>query len=86
MESDAELRRELTEAIAKVRRQLEIMTGPSAGNRSVWGDNTAAIADLRSELAELQQALDNLDEDDEPGDGGGSQLDALDDGRHRRED
>jgi hypothetical protein len=64
MESDADLRRELTEAVAKVRRQLEIITGPSAGNRSVWGDNTAAIADLQSELAQLEQALDDLDKDD----------------------
>jgi hypothetical protein len=61
MESKADLRRELTEAIAKVRRQLEIITGPSAGNRSIWADNTEVITDLRSELAQLEQALADLD-------------------------
>ncbi len=63
MESNADLRGELTNAIANVRRQLEIITGPSAGNRSHWGDNTAVIADLRSELAQLEQALDDLERD-----------------------
>ena len=67
MESKADLHRELSEAIANVRRQLEIITGPSAGNRSIWGDNTGAIADLRSELAQLEQALDDLDSDDAEG-------------------
>ena len=58
------LREQLQAARDKVQRQLDIITGPSAGNRSHWGDNTAVIADLESELAQLEQALKDLDSSD----------------------
>jgi len=55
------LRDQLTAARDNVSRQLEIISGPAAGNRSRWGDNNAVTADLRSELAQLEQALAELD-------------------------
>ncbi len=55
------LRDQLSAASDKVRRQIEIITGPAAGNRSHWGDNSAVIEELRSELAQLEQALAEQD-------------------------
>jgi hypothetical protein len=54
------LRDQLSAARDRVRRQLEIITGPAAGNRSRWGDNSAVIAGLKSELAQIEQALTGL--------------------------
>ena len=57
-ESKSELREELTEAINKVRRELEILQAPS----SIGGppDNGSVVADLESELRRLLEARDNL--------------------------
>ena len=53
-ESDDLLREELDEAIAKVRRELEIIQSPS----SIGGgaDNRGVIAELAAELEALEQA------------------------------
>jgi hypothetical protein len=53
------LREQLDEAIARVRRELEILFAPS----SIGGgaDNRSVIADLEKELRELQEARANLD-------------------------
>ncbi len=55
------LRDQLVEARDKLRRQLDLLNGPPAGNRSHWGDNGAVIADLEAELAEIEQALTQMD-------------------------
>ena len=53
-ESDKPLREQLNDAIARVRRELEILQSPS----SIGGgaDNREVIADLEKELRELQEA------------------------------
>ena len=58
-ETDAELRAELMEARERVRHELEILFAPS----SIGGppDNGSAVADLRKELAEIEEALGRLD-------------------------
>ncbi len=57
-ESTQQLRQELTEAIDKVRRELEILQAPS----SIGGppDNGSVIAALEDELRRLQQAKADL--------------------------
>ena len=57
-EPDTSLRRELTEAIEKVRRELEILAAPS----SIGGkpDDRSVIADLEAELRALEEARANL--------------------------
>jgi hypothetical protein len=53
-ESDKPLREQLDDAIAKVRRELEILSAPSSiGGRP---DDGSVIAALESELAQLQEA------------------------------
>ncbi len=56
------LRRELTEAIDKVRRQIEIARSPSNMTPVAYSapDNRSAIAALETELAELEAALRDL--------------------------
>ena len=60
--SDQPLRQELTEAIDKVRRQIEIARSPSnmtpVPNRAP--DNRSAIMALEAELVELEAALRDL--------------------------
>ena len=53
-DSDAPLRAQLDEAIDRVRRQLEILRSPS----SIGGgaDNREALAELETELRELEDA------------------------------
>ena len=58
-ESDRDLRRELTEARDKVRRELEIVRFPT--NVGGGADNREVIAQLEAELAELEAALANRD-------------------------
>jgi hypothetical protein len=57
-QSDDPLREELTEAINKVRRELEILQAPS----SIGGppDNGSVIADLEDELRRLEEAKADL--------------------------
>lgn len=57
-ETNQQLRQELTEAIDKVRRELEILQAPS----SIGGppDNGSVIAELEDELRRLQQAKADL--------------------------
>ncbi|MBS0360263.1 MAG: hypothetical protein JSR98_02690 [Proteobacteria bacterium] len=57
-ESKKALYQELTEAIDKVRRELEILNAPS----SIGGppDNGSVVADLEAELARLLEARANL--------------------------
>jgi hypothetical protein len=59
-ESIDDLRGQLIAAISNVRRQLEILNGPAAGNRSHWGDTRSVSGDLESELAQLERALSDL--------------------------
>ncbi len=57
-ESKASLRAQLTDAIAKVRRQLEILYAPSSiGNPPDEGGDIAA---LETELRDLEAALADL--------------------------
>jgi hypothetical protein len=53
-DSDRPLRAQLDEAIDRVRRELEILRSPS----SIGGgaDNRSVIADLETELRELEEA------------------------------
>jgi hypothetical protein len=53
-DSDEPLRPQLDEAIARVRRELEILRSPS----SIGGgaDNRSVVADLEKELRELEEA------------------------------
>jgi hypothetical protein len=65
MESRAKLREELEEAIAKVREQISVQSGssdPFAGAAVPSGDALAVKA-LEDELAELEEALADLDSD-----------------------
>jgi len=57
-ESEKPLREQLTEAIDKVRRELEILAAPS----SIGGgsDDRSVVADLEAELRELEAARANL--------------------------
>jgi hypothetical protein len=57
-ESEKPLREQLDDAIAVVRRDLEILRSPS----SIGGgaDNRSVIADLESELNALRQARANV--------------------------
>jgi hypothetical protein len=57
-ESEKSVREELTEAIEKVRRELEILQSPS----SIGGgaDSRSVIADLEAELQALKEARANL--------------------------
>jgi hypothetical protein len=57
-ESEKQLREELTEAINKVRRELEILQAPS----SIGGppDNGSVVADLEKELQRLLEARADL--------------------------
>lgn len=57
-ESDKPIREELTEAINKVRRELEILQAPSSIGGSP--DNGSLIADLESELRRLLEARADL--------------------------
>jgi|HubBroStandDraft_1064217.scaffolds.fasta_scaffold23629_5 hypothetical protein len=67
MDSKAELRRELEDAIAKVKRQLEIDATPSAMPRILGGppDMRGVVGELQSELARLQEALAGLGSGDD---------------------
>jgi hypothetical protein len=57
-ESDEPLRPQLDVAIAKVRRELEILESPSSiGGRP---DDGSVVAALRKELAELENARTGL--------------------------
>jgi hypothetical protein len=57
-DSEVPLRDQLDEAIARVRRELEILMSPS----SIGGgaDNRSAIRDLETELQELRDARQGL--------------------------
>jgi hypothetical protein len=57
-ESEKPLREQLTQAIARVRRELEILESPS----SIGGgaDSRSVVADLESELRALEEARSNL--------------------------
>ena len=57
-ESDKDLRVQLTEARDKIRRELEILSAPS----SIGGgaDDRSVVADLETELREIEDALANL--------------------------
>ena len=57
-ESEKQVREELTEAINKVRRELEILQAPS----SIGGppDNGSVVADLEKELQRLLEARADL--------------------------
>lgn len=57
-DSKQQLHQELTEAIDKVRRELEIIRQPS----SIGGapDNGSVVADLESELKRLEEARADL--------------------------
>jgi hypothetical protein len=57
-ESEKQLREELTEAINKVRRELEILRAPS----SIGGppDSGSVVADLEKELRRLLEARADL--------------------------
>lgn len=57
-DSEKPIREELTEAINKVRRELEILQAPS----SIGGppDNGSVVADLQEELRALLEARANL--------------------------
>jgi hypothetical protein len=66
MESDAELRRELQDAIAKLRGQIDVQArtpsyGAAFGGSGPSGQ-TQAIEELQAELAQLEDALKNLNE------------------------
>lgn len=52
------LREQLIEARDKVRRELEIFQAPSSIGGSP--DNRSVIADLQTELGQIQEALANL--------------------------
>lgn len=66
MESDAELRRQLTEAIARVRHQLEVQRSANGFAYQDVGPSgyASAIDGLERELAELREALSGLRSDD----------------------
>ena len=57
-DSETTLREQLDEAIAKVRRELEILQAPS----SIGGgaDNRSVIAELEAELLQLRDARANV--------------------------
>jgi hypothetical protein len=57
-ESELPLREQLQDAIARVRRELEILAGPS----SIGGgsDDGSVVAALEKELRELESALAGL--------------------------
>jgi hypothetical protein len=57
-DSDEPLGDQLDEAIAKVRRELEILMSPSS--IGAGSDDRGVIADLQKELAELEDARANL--------------------------
>jgi hypothetical protein len=57
-ETKQELYGELSEAIARVRRELEIIQAPSTIGASA--DNRSAIVDLEKELQDLIEARANL--------------------------
>jgi hypothetical protein len=57
-ESDVPLRDQLDEAIARVRRELEILISPSTIGGGA--DNRSVIHDLEAELKELQDARSGL--------------------------
>jgi hypothetical protein len=62
MESTSELRRELETAIAGVRRRIdaaEVRTGSGFPVQAMWRDKS--LAKLRRTLAELEEALSDLD-------------------------
>jgi hypothetical protein len=63
MESDAELRRELQDAIAKVRGQIDVQARTTTYISGLGGGpsgKTQAIDELQAELAQLEDALANL--------------------------
>jgi hypothetical protein len=64
MESVAKLRAELEDAIAKVRRQIDVQRSVAAGLGGGLGGDAAAIRALQIELSELEDALANLEPDD----------------------
>jgi hypothetical protein len=57
-DDDRPLREQLDEAMARVRRDLEILRSPS----SIGGgaDNRSVIADLEAEYAQLREAREGL--------------------------
>jgi len=57
-ETEEPLRPQLIEAIARVRRELEILRSPSTIGGG--GNTGGVIADLEKELRELEDALANL--------------------------
>jgi hypothetical protein len=67
MESKAELRRELEDAIAKVKRQLAIDAAPTVMPPNLGGppDMRGVIVELQSELARLEEALAGLGSGDD---------------------
>ena len=77
------LREQLEAARDQLRRQLDILNGPAAGNRSRWGDNRAVIADLEAELAQIEDALAQREAADRLAAMGGTQPDFPDIPRRR---
>jgi hypothetical protein len=62
MESDADLRRELEDAISKVREQIDVQARTPTfipGFDGVEG-KSIALAELQAELTQLEDALKNL--------------------------
>ncbi len=58
LESEKPLRRQMTDAMEKIRHQLDLLrSGPSIGGLL---DNRSVIADLEAELLALQTARDNI--------------------------
>jgi putative lipoic acid-binding regulatory protein len=67
MESHQQLRAELEDAIANVQRQIDIDQTTPRGRGSgvgLYDGMDVAIMTLRNTLAELEEALANLDSDD----------------------
>ena len=63
MESAADLRRELHAAILNVRRQIELQEAARSYRATIGFQRSGGarvLDDLRAELAQLEEALDNL--------------------------
>jgi hypothetical protein len=62
-DSEKPLREQLTEAIDRVRRELEILESPSTIGGGA--DSRSVVADLETELRALEEARSNLGPHDE---------------------